>query len=282
MKRFDSIPPLKAQLRAYQREGIRIGLVPTMGALHEGHLSLFERIRRAGAEHVVVSIFVNPKQFGPNEDLERYPRDLEGDLNKLAEAGAHSVFFPSPDTMYPRGFQTEVKVSEATQGLCGAHRPGHFDGVTTVVLKLFNIVRPDVAVFGEKDYQQLTVLRLLALDLDLDVEVLGAPLVRDTDGLALSSRNLRLSPEARARALALPRSLTAARAAFEKGEREAAQVLAPAQAHLAAAGLQPEYLELRHAQTLAPLTRIDGPAVVLAAVHVGDVRLIDNVILQRG
>lgn len=281
MRRFEDIPTLKAQLRAYQREGVSIGLVPTMGALHDGHLSLVQQIRAAGAQHVVVSIFVNPKQFGPGEDLERYPRDLEGDLAKLAEVGADAVFFPSPATMYPDGFQTSVRVTEATRGLCGDHRPGHFDGVTTVVLKLFNIVRPDLAVFGEKDFQQLTVLRLLARDLDLDVEVLGAPLVRDTDGLALSSRNLLLGPEARAQALALPRGLEAARSAYAEGVRKAEALLRPARASLARAGLTPEYLELRAFDTLAPLERADGPAVILAAVPVGGVRLIDSVILER-
>ena len=282
MKRFEGIADLKASLRPLSREGLRVGLVPTMGALHDGHLSLVGAVRAAGADHIVTSIFVNPKQFGPHEDLDRYPRDLEGDLAKLESAGVHAVFFPSPESMYPPGFQTQVEVDKSTRGLCGAHRPGHFLGVTTVVLKLFNIVRPDVAVFGEKDFQQLVTLRALARDLDLDVEVLGAPLVREPDGLAMSSRNQLLSPEERDRALSISRGLSAAEAAYRQGERDGGALLAAARALMAAAHIEPEYLELRSFHDLEPLANADRPSVILTAAPVGSTRLIDNVILDRG
>lgn len=281
MRQLRSVEAVKASLRPLAAEGIRVGLVPTMGALHSGHLSLVEAVKKAGAEHVVASIFVNPKQFGPNEDLDRYPRDLEGDLLRLESVGCDAVFFPEPASMYPEGFQTTVSVSEVAKGLCGAHRPGHFDGVATVVLKLFNIVRPDYAVFGEKDFQQLTVLRALARDLNLDVEIIGAPLMRDSDGLALSSRNRMLSPEERARALSISAGLRAAEALYAGGERGAGPLLNAVRTKLAAAKLQPEYLELRGSTDLAPLRSADGPAVILVATRVGDTRLIDNLILRR-
>lgn len=257
-----------------------MGLVPTMGALHEGHLSLVAQAKRR-AEVVVASVFVNPKQFGPGEDLARYPRDEAGDLAKLEAAGCGAVFCPPAEVMYPPGFQTRVEVDGVTQGLCGAHRPGHFNGVTTVVLKLFAIVRPDVAVFGEKDYQQLVTLKTLAKDLCLDVEVVGAPLVREPDGLAMSSRNAYLSPEDRARALALSKGLFAAKAAHDAGERDAVALLGKAAAVLAEAGVEPEYLELRRAEDLAPLERAEVPCVMLVAARLGSTRLIDNLILRR-
>lgn len=281
MLRFDGIASLKAHLRPLAREGVRVGLVPTMGALHEGHLSLVRAAAAAGAEHVVTSIFVNPTQFGPGEDLDRYPRDLEGDLEKLERAGSHAVFFPSTEAMYPPGFQTRVAVSEVSRGLCGDHRPGHFEGVATVVLKLFNIVRPDVAVFGEKDFQQLAVLRRLAKDLDLDVRVVGAPLVREADGLAMSSRNALLGAEERTRARAIFGGLDAARRLYAGGERAGARLLDAARAVMSSAGLEPEYLELRAYEDLAPLERADRPAVILTAVPLGGTRLIDNLILAR-
>lgn len=281
MRRFEGVAELKASLRTLSREGLRVGLVPTMGALHDGHLSLVDAVRAAGAEHIVTSIFVNPKQFGPHEDLDRYPRDLEGDLAKLEAAGVHAVFFPSPESMYPSGFQTQVEVEKATQGLCGAHRPGHFLGVTTVVLKLFNIVRPDVAVFGEKDFQQLVALRILARDLDLDVEVLGAPLVREPDGLAMSSRNRLLSSAERAQALSISRGLFAAEAAYHQGERDAGVLLEAARMSMAASHVEPEYLELRSFYDLEPLESADRPCVILTAAPLGSTRLIDNIILRR-
>ena len=280
MRLFHDVPSLKAHLRALQAEGLTIGLVPTMGALHDGHLSLVRTVA-AQTEVVVATIFVNPKQFGPQEDLARYPRDLEGDQAKLASAGCHVLFAPCAEAMYPEGFETEVQVTRSSQGLCGAVRAGHFAGVTTVVLKLFSIVRPDVAIFGEKDFQQLAVLRAMARDLALDVEILGGALVREDDGLALSSRNAYLSPEERAQALALSRGLFAARDLYAAGEREGKTLLGAARAALTEAGLAPEYLELRRFTDLAPLERADDPGVILVAARVGSTRLIDNLILRR-
>ncbi|MEQ9500141.1 MAG: pantoate--beta-alanine ligase [Deltaproteobacteria bacterium] len=263
---------LKRRLRA--QEG-RIGFVPTMGALHAGHLSLIDEAK-ARSDFVVASIFVNPKQFGPNEDLDRYPRDLDGDAELLAERGCDLVFAPTADVVYPPGFSTLVRVDHVTEGLCGAHRPGHFDGVTTIVLCLFEIVRPDVAVFGEKDYQQLATIRTMARDLFLDVEIVGAPIVREPDGLAMSSRNRYLSADEHHRALALHRALFAAR----DQRRETADkpaLLATARTILTAAGVAPEYLELRDATTLAEVEDASGPTVMLVAARVGATRLIDNV-----
>lgn len=271
---------VKARLRPLQAQGIRVGLVPTMGALHDGHLSLARQIA-GDVEVVVASIFVNPMQFGPQEDLAKYPRDLQGDAAKLESAGVHVIYAPDVTDVYPPGFQAAVEVSEVTQGLCGAVRPGHFRGVTTVVMKLFQIVRPDLAIFGEKDFQQLTVLRQMARDLALDVEVRGAPLVRDPDGLAMSSRNAYLSTEDRARALSISRGLRAAAEAYGRGERDGAALLGIVRSSLDAAALVPEYLELRRFQDLAPLARADEPAVVLVATRVGSTRLIDNTILAR-
>jgi pantoate--beta-alanine ligase len=271
---------LKRRLRPVQEAGLRVGLVPTMGALHQGHVSLVT-LAREHSELVCATIFVNPKQFGPREDLGRYPRDLEGDQKKLSAAGCDVLFVPAVEEIYPPGFETSVEVSNTSQGLCGAVRPGHFQGVTTVVLKLLNIARPDVAVFGEKDFQQLTVIRRMAEDLSLDVKILGAPLVRDPDGLAMSSRNAYLSAEERKRALALSAGLRAAAAAYERGERDGAALIAAARGSLDAAGLVPEYLELRAFSDLAPVARADLPSVVLVAARVGTTRLIDNVILAR-
>lgn len=271
---------VKARLRPLQAQGIRVGLVPTMGALHDGHLSLARQIA-SDVEVVVASIFVNPMQFGPREDLAKYPRDLAGDAAKLETAGVHVIYAPDVADVYPPGFQTAVEVAEVSQGLCGAVRPGHFRGVTTVVAKLFHVVRPDVAIFGEKDFQQLTVLRQMVRDLALDVEVRGAPLVRDPDGLAMSSRNAYLSAAERAQALSLSRGLRAAAEAHGRGERSGAQLIAIARAALAEAGLVPEYLELRAFTDLAPLENADGPCVILVATRVGSTRLIDNWILAR-
>lgn len=280
MKLLSSITEVKDALRPLQQQGLRLGFVPTMGALHDGHLSLVREAKKR-AEVCVASIFVNPKQFGPNEDLDRYPRDLEGDAAKLEAAGVSWVFTPTPAIMYPPGYQTRVIVSGVTEGLCGVHRPGHFEGVTTVVLKLLSIVRPDVAVFGEKDFQQLAVIRTMVRDLDLDVEVVGAPLVREPDGLAMSSRNALLSEEERAKALSISRGLFAAEAAYGRGERDGAKLLATVRDSMRAAGIEPEYLELRRFLDLGPLDRADEPAVILTAAPVGSTRLIDNLILRR-
>jgi len=254
----------------------RIAFVPTMGYLHAGHVALLEEGRRRG-DRLVLSIFVNPTQFAPTEDLARYPRDLEGDLDKAAGAGTDVAFVPGDAEMYPRGYQTFVHVRELEKGLCGAHRPGHFVGVATVVCKLFNIVRPHVAIFGEKDYQQLAVIRRMVVDLDMPIDIVGMPTVREPDGLAMSSRNKYLSPEERQRALALSRGLRAARALFEGGERDSAKLVAAARAEIAPVVTRVDYVELRAADTLAPITdRVTGPAVMAVAAFVGTTRLIDN------
>jgi len=255
----------------------RIALVPTMGALHTGHLSLLEAAR-SRADRVVLSIFVNPTQFGPKEDFARYPRDLRADVQLAAPAGVDVVFAPTVAEMYPAGHQTTVRVEQLERAMCGPFRPGHFAGVASVVCKLFNIVRPDLAWFGEKDFQQLAVIRRMVRDLDLRVEVIGAPTVREADGLALSSRNRYLSADERARARGLPDGLFAARARFAAGERRAAELLTVAEALIHPAVDRLDYLELDDAETLQPVQgAITRPAVLAVAGFVGTTRLIDNV-----
>lgn len=264
-----------AELRA---RGERLALVPTMGFLHEGHLSLVRRAREL-ADRVALTIFVNPAQFGPNEDLDRYPRDLEGDLEKCRKEGVWMVFAPSdPREVYRPGHSTWVNVEgPLVEGLCGASRPGHFRGVATVVLKLFHLFGPDVALFGKKDYQQLAVVRKMAEDLDLRLRIEGGETVREPDGLALSSRNAYLSAEERARALSLHRGLAAAKARFERGEREAAALLETAREHIEPEVDRIDYLELVDAETLTPVEELARPACMLVAAFVGKTRLIDNV-----
>jgi pantoate--beta-alanine ligase len=263
----------------WRRAGKRIAFVPTMGYLHAGHVSLLEAARSRG-DVSVLSIFVNPTQFGPKEDLSRYPRDLDGDLAKAAQAGVDVAFVPEPADMYPAGYQTYVEVRELQHGMCGESRPGHFVGVATVVLKLLNLVQPDVALFGEKDFQQLQVLKRMALDLNLPVEVVGMPLIREPDGLALSSRNAYLSADERWRALALSRALGIAREAFGNGMRDAQRLvdLARNAMHMTD-GVRLDYLELRDIETLQPLGygTVTRPAVLAVAAFVGKTRLIDNV-----
>jgi pantoate--beta-alanine ligase len=255
-----------------------VGLVPTMGFLHEGHLSLVRRARE-DCETVVVSLFVNPKQFGEGEDLAAYPRDEERDARLAAECGADILFAPGPDEVYPDGFSTTVEIAGITDVLCGSARPGHFAGVTTVVTKLFNMVRPDVAYFGQKDAQQALVIRKLVRDLDMPVRIEVCPTVREPDGLALSSRNAYLSPEERERALSLNRALKAAETAVAEGRTNADDVLAAAREQLQQAGIEPEYLELRSAKDLAAVERVNGSTLLAVAAQVGRARLIDNTIL---
>ena len=250
-------------------------LVPTMGALHAGHATLIDAARKcAGANGtVVVSIFVNPTQFAPNEDLAKYPRTFEADLELCAAHGADAVFAPSADEMYPAGDSTFVEETALSRGLCGAQRPGHFRGVCTVVTKLFNIIRPEAAIFGEKDYQQLAIIRRMTRDLFLGIEIIGHPTVREPDGLALSSRNRYLNAEERQRAAAFPAALATA-----AQESTPAQIVAQATALIAqGTGTAPEYVELIDAETLEPLAALDRPAVLAAAVKIGETRLIDNV-----
>lgn len=269
---------LRAHLRALRAGGASLALVPTMGFLHEGHLSLVRRARTL-ADRVAVSIFVNPTQFGPTEDLDRYPRDLEGDLEKCRREGVWLVFAPeSPAEMYGPDHATWVEVEgPLTAGLCGARRPGHFRGVATVVLKLFHLFEPEVAVFGKKDYQQLAVIRKMVEDLDLGVTIVGGETVREPDGLALSSRNAYLSAEERQRALALHRGLSAARVRYEAGERRAATLVEAAREPIAPAVDRIDYLELVDADTLVPIDEVRGRACLLVAAFVGKTRLIDNV-----
>jgi pantoate--beta-alanine ligase len=266
---------MSAWSEAARARGERIALVPTMGALHRGHLSLLAEARRR-AQKLVLSIFVNPMQFGPQEDLAKYPRDLPGDLAQAASVGCDLAFVPEAASMYGPGFQTAIDVREVSQGLCGARRPGHFVGVATVVCKFFNIVRPHVALFGEKDFQQLVVIRRMVTDLNLPVEVVGLPTVREPDGLALSSRNAYLSPSDRQRAAALFAGLSAAKALVDKGELHVSVLLAAAKSEIAARVDRIDYLEVRAAEDLQPLDRIDRPAVMLVAAFVGGTRLIDN------
>ena len=276
LSRFTAVAHLRAAVAAWRRAGDRVVLVPTMGALHAGHLALMARAKALG-ERVVASIFVNPTQFGPNEDFSRYPRDTEGDLALLAEAGVDAAYLPEVAEMYPAHFSTRIEVDGLTEDLCGAYRPGHFSGVATVVTKLLNQVQPDLALFGEKDFQQLLVIRRAVRDLDLPVEIQGVPTLREADGLALSSRNRYLDAEARTRAPRLHAVLSGIAAGLADGA-EAGPLLEQGRAELAAAGFDPvQYLEVRDAETLAPVERATRPARVLAAAYLGRTRLIDNV-----
>ena len=271
------VPALRSAV-AVLRESGTVALVPTMGALHAGHMALVAEARRR-ASHVVASIFVNPKQFGPSEDLATYPRREAEDAAMLEEAGCALLWAPTVDAMYPEGFATTVSVAGVSDDLDGAARPGHFDGVATVVAKLFNQVRPDIALFGEKDYQQFAVIRRMVTDLDLGIEIVGVPTQRDADGLALSSRNAYLSADERRAAAALPAALSeAAEAMAAGGDVDAA--LSSARERLAAAGFEPDYVELRDAETLAEIERVERPARLLAAARLGRTRLIDNIAIN--
>ncbi|MDB4962956.1 MAG: pantoate/beta-alanine ligase [Myxococcales bacterium] len=272
---------MRARVEDLRRDGRRIAVVPTMGALHEGHLALV-RHARAQADVVILTIFVNPTQFGPTEDLSRYPRDEAGDLAKARPAGIDLAFCPPAAAMYPPGAQTFVEVRELQQPLCGASRPGHFAGVATIVAKLFHITLPHLAVFGEKDYQQLAIIRRMVRDLDFAIEIASVPIIRESDGLALSSRNAYLSAEQRHAALALSKGLAAAEALVKAGERSAATIVAAARAPIEAESLaRIDYLELRDATELTPITdRLERPGVLAMAVFMGTTRLIDNRVLR--
>lgn len=279
MQTIRRLDDLRAGLAVWQGAGDRIALVPTMGALHAGHMALVAEAKRL-ASRVVVSIFVNPKQFGPAEDLDLYPRREAADSRMLAEAGVDLLWAPPVEEMYPAGFATNVSVAGVSERHDGAARPGHFDGVATVVAKLFGQVRPHVALFGEKDFQQLAVIRRLVRDLDIAVDIRGVPTQRDDDGLALSSRNAYLLPEERARAVALPRALGVAQAAIERGEAPEAALTA-AVAALEAAGFRVDYVTLVDAETLGD-PRPGAPRRLLAAARMGATRLIDNVAVLPG
>jgi pantoate--beta-alanine ligase len=272
---------LRSALAAPRRAGASVGLVPTMGCLHEGHLSLL-RAARAECEVVVMSLFVNPAQFGPGEDFERYPRDEAHDAELAADVGVDLIYAPPVEEVYPDGFATHVEVEGLTEVLCGDQSrrgPGHFRGVTTVVAKLFNTVQPDVAYFGQKDAQQVAAIRRMVRDLDFPVRIEALPIVREPDGLAMSSRNAYLGPEGRERAKALSRALRA----VERIAREdsLAMGIEAGQRELEAAGVEPEYLEARDAENLEPVAELNGrPVLVALAAQVGGARLIDNVLIR--
>jgi len=277
----ERIPDVRAAVREARAAGQTIRLVPTMGALHDGHRSLIRAARPNGG-FVVVSIFVNPTQFGPAEDLASYPRPIERDLDLCKAEGVDLVFHPTADEMYPAAPKTTVHVADLAAGLCGAHRPGHFDGVCTVVAKLFGIVGPDAAYFGEKDAQQLAILRRMVADLDLPVRIRACPLVRDADGLATSSRNAYLSKVDRGRALALPHALLEAGGRIRNGERRAEHLRRQVTEALGAAdGVEVQYVAVVDPDTLAPLETVGDRVLVAAAVRVGTTRLIDNVLLRN-
>lgn len=275
-----SVAETRRALAGYRAAGKRIGLVPTMGALHAGHASLM-RAARAENDLVAVSIFVNPSQFGPNEDLTRYPRPFERDVQLCTDEGVGLIFHPDPEAIYPPGYQTWVEVAELQKGLCGASRPGHFRGVATVVLKLFNIVQPDAAYFGQKDAQQARLLMRMVDDLNLPVRMRICPIVREPDGLALSSRNVYLSPEERRRATVLHRALEAVRGNIEAGERQAAVLVDCARTLIeATVGTRIDYIAIVDWERLQPLQRVGGKVLIALAVHVGATRLIDNLLLD--
>lgn len=271
-----TVADLRARVKDWRAEGLRVALVPTMGALHEGHLSLIRRAKMS-SDKVVVSIFVNPTQFGPGEDFEKYPRQLDQDRFRVAMAGAALVYAPTVEEMYPQGFCTTVKVEGPTHGLCGDVRPGHFEGVATVVSKLLLQCLPDVAVFGEKDYQQLQVIRRVVRDLDIPVQIDGAPIVREMDGLAMSSRNAYLSDKERSVANLMYKALHKAMLAMLDGT-PVAEAIATAKVEILGVGFgRIDYLELRDAATLAPMDVLDRPARLFCAAHLGTTRLIDNI-----
>lgn len=279
MQTIRQINQLREEIAGLRAQNLRVALVPTMGALHAGHIALIEAAKHV-ADKVVASIFVNPKQFGPSEDLARYPRRELQDARLLSDAGCAILWLPSAEEMYPDGFATNISVSGVSDGLDGAARPGHFDGVATVVAKLFNQVRPDVALFGEKDFQQLAVIRRLVADLDFGIDIIGVPTQREDDGLALSSRNAYLAEDDRARAVALPRALGVAARSIGRGNDPAA-ALATAEAALLSGGFDAvDYVALVDAETLVPTTDLSRPLRLLAAARIGGTRLIDNIAVE--
>jgi len=280
MGALHNVSEMRIRSRSVRARGSRLGLVPTMGALHEGHLSLV-RAAKSKSEVVAASIFVNPTQFGPNEDFTRYPRDLDRDLSLLEREGVDMVFVPSVEEMYLQQSVTWVTVEGLSDRLCGKSRPGHFRGVATVVAKLFNIVEPDIAFFGQKDAAQVAVIRRMVRDLNIPVAINVCPIVRESDGLALSSRNAYLSPEQRRDALVLFRALMRARELFESGERNPAALIEAAKNVFAGSpAVRLDYIEIVDPDELTPLTTIDHPALVAVAAFVGNTRLIDNIVLE--
>lgn len=265
----------------WRRDGHIISCVPTMGFLHQGHVELL-RVGREKGDRLIMTLFVNPTQFGPQDDYEIYPRDTEGDLKKASSAGVDAVFMPTVEEMYPEGFQTTVRVEGVTQYLCGKSRPGHFAGVTTVVASLFNITKPHLAIFGEKDYQQLIVIKRMVRDLNMDIEVIGVPTVREIDGLAMSSRNKYLSLEERSSALSLKKGLDLAKTMVAKGEKDTAKITnAVRELILSHPFTDIDYITICDPENLTDIEIIDGHCLLALAVRVGKARLIDNVIMRE-
>lgn len=281
MQIITTIAEMRACVQAARQRGLRVGLVPTMGALHAGHGSLIERaVSECG--FVVVTIFVNPTQFGPNEDLTQYPRTFEADTAYCQQLGAAAVFAPTPDQMYPQSQLTWVNVEKLTKGLCGASRPGHFRGVTTVCAKLFNITMPDIAYFGQKDAQQAIVIGRMVADLNMPLEICVCPIVRESDGLAMSSRNRYLSPDERRQAVCLSQSLEYLRNAVSNGCFDTALLIDKMRKMIESQGGRIDYIHIVDAQTLEPVLQVKGRVLVALAVHIGSTRLIDNAVIDQG
>ena len=280
MRIIEKVSEMQQQADAWRREGKRIAFVPTMGYLHQGHLDLLRAARRLG-DLTLMSIFVNPSQFGPGEDYQSYPRDLDRDIRLATEVGTDVAFVPLPEEVYPEGYQTHVEVTEVTRNLCGRSRPVFLRGVATVVTKLFHIVKPHAAVFGEKDFQQLVTIRRMVRDLNMDVDIIGHPIVRESDGLAMSSRNVYLNAEQRRIALRLNQSLQRARVLVDAGERRAEALLAMVKDFLTGDdGVRIDYVQLCGPETLEDVSLVDGPTLLALAAWVGPARLIDNCVLR--
>ena len=281
MEIIETIASMQEASESWRNNDEIIVLVPTMGFLHEGHLELL-RVGREKGDKLIMSLFVNPTQFGPQEDFEKYPRDTEGDLEKARSKGVDAVFMPSVTEMYSHGFQTTVAVENVTQHLCGKSRPGHFAGVTTVVAKLFNITKPHLAIFGLKDYQQLVVIRQMVRDLNMGIDIIGVPTVREQDGLAMSSRNSYLTPQERESALSLKKALELARAMVTKGEKDSAKIIgAVRELILSHPFTEIDYVTICNKENLIDIDTVDQPALLALAVKVGRARLIDNDILNK-
>ncbi len=279
LKIIETVKDMQAFSNAMRMEGKTISFVPTMGALHEGHLSLMREGRKRG-DVLIASVFVNPTQFGPSEDYKAYTRDTEGDMRKMKGAGVDVAFFPRLEEIYPPGFETYVEVTELQKPLCGRSRPGHFRGVATVVLKLFNIVKPHIAIFGQKDYQQLQIIRRMVRDLNLDTEVMGMPIVREKSGLAMSSRNAYLTDEEKKQAASLSRALMEIKKRFDGGERDRGHLIRSGHDVLDRAAVgQIDYLEIRDGETLKEKNSVAPGDVAALAVRIGSARLIDNIVL---
>jgi pantoate--beta-alanine ligase len=280
MEVIETVANMHKKVNSLRTTGKTISFVPTMGFLHDGHVELM-KIGKKIADILILSIFVNPTQFGPNEDFDQYPRDMDGDLAKANKAGVDIVYTPAVDEMYPEGYQTKVTVGEITKFLCGASRPGHFEGVTTVVNKLFNIVKPNFAVFGQKDFQQLAVIRRMVIDLNMDIKIVGAPIVRESDGLAMSSRNKYLSPEQRESALCLKKSIDLASKMVQEGERSSEKILNSVKKFIQGHPFTDiDYVNICDPETLEDIDMIEEDVLLALAVKVGTTRLIDNSVLS--